>query len=228
MIEPTSPSIPTMSPSGTTGPGAAAGAASRDQFLRLFVAQLENQNPLDPQSGADMVAQLAQFSSLEQAVESNRRLADLVSAQDAAGSAALADLVGREVTADASTLTLDGRAPALQVAAISGDDPIAGGELIVRSASGAEVRRVSFGAGVSPMAIDWDGTDASGVPLAPGTYSVEVVARGSDGDPIAARPQLRGVVDAVELTPTGPRLVLGGTRISPAAVTIIARSTGEP
>ena len=56
----------------------AAGAASirqeeedevgRADFLRMLVAQLENQDPLNPQDSADFAAQLAQFSSLEQLV----------------------------------------------------------------------------------------------------------------------------------------------------------------
>lgn len=38
----------------------------QNQFLQLLVAQLKGQNPLDPMDGSDFVAQLAQFSSLEQ------------------------------------------------------------------------------------------------------------------------------------------------------------------
>mgnify|MGYP000991671647 CR=1 FL=1 len=223
MIEPTSSTSSLLGGTApTTGGLGATPAASRDQFLRLFVAQLEHQNPLDPQSGAEMVAQLAQFSAVEQAVETNRRLADLISAEDAAGTAALADLVGREVTADASTLSLDGPPPPIQVSAGA---PIASGELVIRSASGAEVRRVPFEGGTSPLPVAWDGTDARGVPLAAGTYSIEVVARGADGAAVSARPQTRALVDAVELTPDGPLLRLGGTRISPAAITTIARGT---
>jgi flagellar basal-body rod modification protein FlgD len=212
------------SSSATGGLSSTNAAASRDQFLRLFVAQLENQNPLDPQSGADMVAQLAQFSSLEQAVESNNRLADMVSAQDAAASAQLADLVGREVTADASTIQLDGGAPpALQV---DSDAQIAGGELTIKDAAGNVVRTIPFGPGEAPLKLDWDGTDANGVPLASGSYAVEVKAHKADGTDITARPQLRGIVDAVELTPSGPRLLLGHTRVSPGAVTTISRPQG--
>jgi len=208
----------------SAGLGTTNAAASRDQFLRLFVAQLENQNPLDPQSGADMVAQLAQFSSLEQAVETNNRLTDMVSAQGAAPSAQLGDLVGRGVTADASTITLDGGAPpALQIAS---DGAVTGGEVVIRSASGAEIRRVPFGGGAAPIQVAWDGTDSRGVPLPAGTYTVEVSAHGADGAAITAHPQLRGIVDAVELTAAGPRLLLGHTRVSPAAITTIARPQG--
>jgi len=38
----------------------------QNQFLRLLVAQLQGQNPLDPKDGAEFVSQLAQFSSLEE------------------------------------------------------------------------------------------------------------------------------------------------------------------
>ena len=38
----------------------------KDMFMTLLVAQLKNQDPLQPQDGAAFVAQLAQFNSLEQ------------------------------------------------------------------------------------------------------------------------------------------------------------------
>ena len=40
----------------------------KEDFLRLLVAQLSNQDPMTPQDGAEFVAQLAQFSSLEQLI----------------------------------------------------------------------------------------------------------------------------------------------------------------
>lgn len=43
--------------------------ANEQTFLQLLVAQLQNQDPLDPQDGTQFVAQLAQFATLEQDVE---------------------------------------------------------------------------------------------------------------------------------------------------------------
>jgi flagellar basal-body rod modification protein FlgD len=43
--------------------------ANESTFLQLLVAQLKNQNPLDPQDGTQFVAQLAQFSNLEQSIQ---------------------------------------------------------------------------------------------------------------------------------------------------------------
>jgi flagellar basal-body rod modification protein FlgD len=48
--------------------------ANEQTFLKLFVAQLKNQNPLQPQDGTQFVAQLAQFSSLEQQVQMRQDL----------------------------------------------------------------------------------------------------------------------------------------------------------
>ena len=49
----------------------------KDAFMQLLVAQLKNQNPLDPTSNDEFIAQLAQFSSLEQMQVVNENLVGL-------------------------------------------------------------------------------------------------------------------------------------------------------
>jgi flagellar basal-body rod modification protein FlgD len=78
----------------------------REAFLKLFMAQLEHQDPLNPQDPTELASQLAQFSQFEQALRMvdelkgiNRRLDDLVAANEA-GSATVADplaLLGHQV-----------------------------------------------------------------------------------------------------------------------------------
>lgn len=65
--------------SGTTGqsssgstPSAAPTAVNKNMFLQLLVAQLKNQDPLNPSDGTQFVAQLAQFQQLEQSVNSGQ------------------------------------------------------------------------------------------------------------------------------------------------------------
>jgi len=48
--------------------GGVGGAESQQMFLQLLVAQLKNQDPMQPQDGTQFVAQLAQFSELEQVI----------------------------------------------------------------------------------------------------------------------------------------------------------------
>jgi flagellar basal-body rod modification protein FlgD len=57
----------------TTGTG-----LGYDAFLQLLIAQMNNQDPLEPMKSSDYVAQLATFSQVEKSVQMNERLADLL------------------------------------------------------------------------------------------------------------------------------------------------------
>jgi flagellar basal-body rod modification protein FlgD len=67
---------------GTTGQNsansaitsAAGGAMGKDQFVKLLVTQMKNQDPMNPMDGKDLAAQLAQFSSVEQLMNINTKL----------------------------------------------------------------------------------------------------------------------------------------------------------
>jgi len=55
----------------------AAAALDSSDFLRLMTAQLANQDPLSPQGNEQMLAQLAQFSNLENGTAARAALADI-------------------------------------------------------------------------------------------------------------------------------------------------------
>jgi flagellar basal-body rod modification protein FlgD len=63
----TSPTAPSTPPS-TTAANAASATVDKDMFLQLLVAQLKNQDPLNPTDSTQFVTQLAQFQQLEQSV----------------------------------------------------------------------------------------------------------------------------------------------------------------
>lgn len=58
----------TNSNNSSSSSGATGQTSERDLFMTLLVAQLKNQDPLQPQDGTEFVAQLAQFNSLDQLV----------------------------------------------------------------------------------------------------------------------------------------------------------------
>jgi flagellar basal-body rod modification protein FlgD len=81
--------------------GVASSAVNKDEFLKLFVAQLKNQSPLDPLKGHEFIAQLAQFSSVEQLTNLNTSFADEFKFQQLLGGG---DLIGRSATYVDTTL----------------------------------------------------------------------------------------------------------------------------
>ena len=107
-------SIGTTAASGTSSLVAAQNKTiGKDEFFKMLVAQLKNQDPLNPQDGSAFAAQLAQFSSLEQLsnlntalTSQNLNMSNLLNAQSVS-------LIGKEVTAakagtatsEATTLT---------------------------------------------------------------------------------------------------------------------------
>jgi flagellar basal-body rod modification protein FlgD len=78
--------VPQAATSTTTSQSATSatdGLVSEQTFLQLLVAQLQNQDPTQPQDGTQFVAQLAQFSSLEQEIQMRQDLDTLASAATA-------------------------------------------------------------------------------------------------------------------------------------------------
>ncbi len=70
-------------------------AVSKDEFLKLFVAQLKNQSPMDPLKGHEFIAQLAQFSSVEQLTSLNASFADTMKFQQLTGGS---EFIGKKAT----------------------------------------------------------------------------------------------------------------------------------
>ncbi len=70
--------IAAASTSGTAATGANKVGADQEMFLKLLVAQMKNQDPLNPTDSTQYTAQLAQFSSLEQLTGINDKLSQLL------------------------------------------------------------------------------------------------------------------------------------------------------
>jgi flagellar basal-body rod modification protein FlgD len=64
-------------PESTTGAAAKQSEISKDAFLQLLVAQVKNQDPLNPTDGVQFLTQLAQFSQLEQMIGMRADLGDI-------------------------------------------------------------------------------------------------------------------------------------------------------
>ena len=201
------------------------GGAGQDQFLRLFLAQLQNQDPLAPQDSAAFVSQLAQFASVEQLAQANERL-ELLEANAAASSrAGLTDLVGRTVTAsgDSFSLTADSlEAPPLFVKL---DSPAKEIEVSILDSSGNVVKKITVDAASSgDLDLRWDGTGENGAKLPPGEYQVQVTAKNNSGEPLTAKPIIKGMIRELDLSDGSALFLIGGVLIAPGAVQSVLSS----
>lgn len=120
-----------------TSPSAASAAAQIgiQDFLKILVAQLGNQDPLKPMDNQEFVTQLAQFTSLQQTQEMNDKLSALLTAQTSASSVGL---LGRIVTASTTNGTVSGTVTALSY---SGQEP----SFSIKTADGSMLTGINFG-----------------------------------------------------------------------------------
>ncbi len=192
---------------------------SKDQFLKLLVAQLQHQDPLSPQDPTAFVTQLAQFSALEQSTETNDQLASLTSAQAANQRIQLAGLVGHAAVAKTSTLTVQG-APAtpvnLQVHLPTNANSV---KVQITDSSGAIVRTIDLGSRTAgDVETNWGGLDDKGRQLAPGNYGVKVVATGSGNSTVDGYAQITGTVTSVDFGSGSTQLRVGGSPVGPGDI----------
>ena len=193
-------------------------ASQKDEFLRLLVAQMQHQDPLDPQEGSEFVAQLATFANIEIGVETNERLAALEAGQVSDSRANLMGLVGKTMTVDATQvqLTGSGELPDLTVDLPEAATTV---DIIVYDELGNEVDRIEAGPQPKGEAtIGWDGLGKDGQPLPEGSYSIEVQASNAEGV-LDANLSMTGMTTSVEFAADGSTMLgIGGLLVFPSAI----------
>ncbi|MBX3196764.1 MAG: flagellar hook assembly protein FlgD [Labilithrix sp.] len=182
-------------------------ALDKDAFLKLLVAQLSHQDPLQPTEGTEFVAQLSQFAMVEQSIAQSAKL-DVLSAQmTGLASNEAAGLVGKDVTVRGSGIAFDG--VTATGSSINLDAPAAKVTVRIQDASGKTVRTLELGPrGAGAVPITWDGKDDAGQPVAKGSYSIKVDATTADGKSVNTSQDVSGKVTKVSFEKGYPELLL--------------------
>ena len=182
--------------------------ATQDRFLKLLVAQLRNQDPLNPLQNSEVTSQLAQLST----VTGINKLSDLVSGLSAsfaeAQSLQAANVIGRDVLVPGNVINL---AQGKAIAAV--DLPQAADQLTitVRNASGAIVHTANLGPQVSGLVkFQWDGVGDNGSTAPAGKYSFEATASAAGQSVSNINPLSFGRVNSVTLGGQGAQLNVDG------------------
>jgi len=178
-------------------------------FLQLLVAQLNNQDPLNPQDSTEFMSQLAQLETVQGIQELNQSFSSFSESMLSNQALQATTLVGRDVLVNSNTgLLQQGEAMTGRLSLPSAASTV---KLNVFDGSGALVRELYLGDHPQgDLGFSWDGIDNNGQPAAPGQYVV--VAQGSiNGETVEVSSAVNFNVDSVTIDPQqGTLLNLAG------------------
>ena len=147
----------------------------KNEFLNLLVAQLNNQNPLEPLGNGEFIAQLAQFSQVEGIEKLNTSMESLLSGYQSSQALQASSLVGRKVIIPSEKAVVD-TSESFKATAVL---PVSSSNVYVNvyDNAGSLVSRVNLGEqAAGNVSFIWDGKDSNGNLMPPGTYKFEAQA----------------------------------------------------
>lgn len=200
----------------------AAKKLGKDEFLKMLVAQLKNQDPMNPMDGSQMAAQLAQFSSVEQLIDINKSLTDQQTTNTAIANAmnagAAVGMLGHVVVAAGDQVMVTGAATDAVTVAVS--DAGGAGTLHILDENGTELGTRSLGhlsAGRQTVQL---GDAERG--LAPGKYTYTLEVKDTTGRAVPSQTYMTGRVDGITYSSSGPILTAGALSIPFGSVVQVA------
>jgi|SRR5882672_666379 len=180
-----------------------------DRFLKLLVAQMNNQDPLNPLDNAQVTSQMAQINTVTGINGLNDTVNQLISQFSRLESMQAAQLTGRSVLVAGNTLTLPASGSA--AGGVDLDLPADTVTVEIKDAAGQVVRQLQLGkedSGVSRF--DWDGRTSTGDAAPAGSYTFTVTAKAGSTSVSAAALAARQVNGVRQDASGGVQLVLAG------------------
>jgi flagellar basal-body rod modification protein FlgD len=185
----------------------------QDAFMKMFLAQMTNQNPLDPMDNTDFTAQLAQFSSLEKLTLIADSLEGFGRLEEAYGKTQALSYLGREVTVSGGTMPViagysnsilfDLETPAYVYMRIT--DP--NGQVVSNRDLGLKAQGITH-------EVTWDGVSDDGKLVADGAYKVSLYAYDASGSAVSVKnQQVTGIVTGYESSGGKDYLLLGDAAV---------------
>ena len=211
-------SITGAAPATPAASSATNSVDQQDRFMTLLVAQMKNQDPLNPMDNAQMTSQLAQISTVSGIDKLNTTLQSVAAGFATSQSLQAASMIGHGVLAPGATLALTNGA------AIGGVDlPQTVDRLVVsiKDSSGIVVHSMDLGPQPQGIiAFQWDGTTDGGASAAAGNYSFSVNAQ-QGGNKVDAGTLAYGLVNSVTPSAQGQSPALDVGRLGIIALSAV-------
>lgn len=186
----------TSSATSTSSSSSSTSASSLEQtFLQLLVTQLQNQNPTNPMDSSQMTSQLAQIDTVSGIASLNTSLTSLSTQLSAGQNAQAALLIGSNVLAPGSSVTVSaGASQQIGVKLTTASSDV---KLTVTNSAGKVVDTEDLGAqSAGNIPITWSPKDSSGNTLADGKYTISATST-VNGQTTSATTLVESQVDGV-------------------------------
>ena len=185
----------------------------KEDFLKLMLAQLQNQDPLSPMEGTEFAAQLAQFTSLEQLMNLNDSMDVSINANyllsQSINNTLAATLIGKEVKLNGNSFQNNGQ----ENTTLGYNLSTAASSVTVKiyNESGALIKTIENAPKNSgDNKLIWDFTDNDGNSVPEGKYRFEVEPKDAESNLLSYSTYVLGKIDGVKFTENGTMLVVNG------------------
>mgnify|MGYP001215864611 CR=1 FL=1 len=185
-------------------------ALDKDAFLKLLVAEIQNQNPLEPMDNQKFVDQMTQFTTMEQMTNMSESFQDFIEASMATTKLQASAVVGKYAVIEGNEIKFQDNSAEGVVFNVE-----EAGEVLIRitNQDGKQIREENVGykeAGIHGY--QWDGRDDSGTVQAEGTYNYQLVVVDSTGQEKTFGGVDGGTVEAVQFVDNSIYVIVNGQK----------------
>jgi len=187
----------------------------RDDFMKLFVTQLQYQDPMNPMESAEMASQVAQFNMVDLMYKNNAALESMTNAQNMAASVTAISLLGHRVEYEGSKIFVSDKG--VEPFSIFNDQDVQAVDVkaSIYSPAGNLVKELNIGP-LEPgqeVSLEWDGTDTNGDKAHEGAYTVSISAEDASGQEVELTTKTMGMVSGIENGKDGfPKITIKGDK----------------
>ncbi len=204
-------------PTSTTPTGTdplASLTSNMNDFLKLLMTQLQNQDPTTPMDTTQFTAQLVQFASVEQQVNINTGVQSLIQLAQSNNVLQASGLIGKTVTATSTQISLQNGSGSIQFSAPAAE-PVT---VSVADSAGATIAQSSLTSTAGQNSWTWNGQNSRGQQQSDGAYTVTVLGGTQGTTPVAIPFTITGAATGVVTQNNTEQVRLGQLTLPVSAI----------